>query len=703
MNISRGTRSYRSAWEFIMSGITIHQISDFIWFSERKTSGKYGNVISALNSHIKYIENKATAVFNSATKILAKAKEELQRRWDSRVALKFFIAVPKDWSEKEALDIAVNFVAQQLNIPLKNILACYHEHPRNPHIHFVVYPRDAKGRKLRINRKELKEFHKAWDQLLNELGYEIKRYKDGFKLENLRVKKKAFVLETLPVFLFERDEELKTLYEEYIKLREEIAQELYMLDENEKQAMDIRDEEIKKAHLKEALQFWKRDDFRDTQKEEIKAQIEALQFSPEDKVAIVLVGEGKKPLQRILRVKNLLSDKFLAFLRAKNKEGYNIYITINKLKPEARKRTKSDFEENQRAIYLDIDGDKLNKDGLEILGKIISENNLPKPTLVLKTSAKNCQAVWVLNEERKAQQLEAIMKNVAERYGLDYTQDIARVFRLAGFFNRKKGKGNFVYIDRKRSSFKAVDFEPFMKFLPTLTRLKKKQEQEKEEFELNVDYFKYSASLDRYFRAIYIVFSGDKYRDEIIRSFTKLAEKIKKGEKKFKSASEFELSLAHLINKALRGINEEERRKILAEKFKQILEIVRPEKLKRNKKYVELTISKVLRTPSRSEASATRVKKEIKAKKFSSQPKPKLGSSQNKDEELSSNLPPELEPKRKISAIDLDSYELVEQEIPEEIYELFFSKKEKIKPEIKIVEPKDERKDKRNSKRRFRP
>ena len=63
-----------------MGALTIHQIGDFGWFSERKTAGsQYSSVISALKSHIRYVESKATAVFNSASNILAKAKEELKK------------------------------------------------------------------------------------------------------------------------------------------------------------------------------------------------------------------------------------------------------------------------------------------------------------------------------------------------------------------------------------------------------------------------------------------------------------------------------------------------------------------------------------------------------------------------------------------------------------------------------------------------
>jgi hypothetical protein len=589
-------------------GATIHQIGDFGWFSERNTSGRYGDVLSALQAHIRYVEDKATAVFNSARNIFAKAKEELKKRWDSRVALKFFIAVPKDWREKEALDIVVHFVSKQLGLPLENISAFYHRHSNNPHIHILAYPRRSDGKKLRIGRKELKEFHRAWDELLNELGYEIKRYKDGLKVEKLKVDGEVFELPQIPVWLLEKDQELRQAYEEYIKLRNELAQEVRRLDEElSREAEEISNEEVKKANrgkLLPSFRLWerkpKKDSFEEKQKRYVRIQLEALGFEPEDKVAVVLVAEGRKPLQRILSVEKLLSDKFLAFLKAKNSEGYNIYITLNRLKPEAKKRTKADFEEEQKAIYLDIDGDKLGKDGFELLERIINENGLPKPTLALRTSKRNVQAVWVLSEKRPAQQLEAVMKNLANKYGLDHTQDIARVFRLAGFFNRKKGKGDFVYI-AKISTLKPVDFEPFEKFLPNLTALKRKREEEKltSYFEANVELFEYSKRLDEYLRAIKMVFAKEDYSAEVVKAYLSLANDVVSGKKKFKSASEFELALLHAINRALPSyLGTEERKTLLAEKFQKLLEIVRPQKLKRNKKYVALTISKLFGTPS---------------------------------------------------------------------------------------------------------
>jgi len=592
-----------------MQVLTIHQIGDFGWFSERKTAkSQYANVISALKSHIRYVESKATAVFNSASQILAKAKAELRKRWDSRVALKFWIAVPKDWNEKKAFEIVLPFISKQLDIPLENISAFYHAHPDNPHIHILAYPRDSKGRKLRLDKKKLSEFHRAWDRLLQELGYEIKRYKNDAELS----------LPNIPRWLIEKDNELKHLYREFISLRNEIANGLQsskIKDEILYMADNVSDEEIENAYksekAKSILHFWnkKQKTFKEKQREMIELQIKALGLSQEDKVAIVLVGDKKKPLQRILSVEKLLSDKFLAFLRAKNSEGYNVYITLNRLKPSAKKRVKEAFEKKQRNIYLDIDGDKLGIDGLELLQRIIREQELPMPTLLIRTSKYNYQAIWTLEKDRPAQQLEAIMKELARKYGLDHTQDISRVFRLAGFYNRKKEKGNFVYIVQG-STLKPTSFKPFEKLLAELTAVKSRLKRESKNLKQAIQSFRFSKTLDRYREALKETFADFPavFKEELLNKFDELANQIVSHKKRFKSASEFELAILHRLNKTLLdfGYDTNERQKILLEKFETLLKKVRPEKIKRNPKYPQISVAKIIKPSDPPSAGAER-------------------------------------------------------------------------------------------------
>jgi len=305
-----------------MGAITIHAIGDFGWFSQRKTAPSYSSVFSALKAHYRYIRSKASAFWNDNFKaLLLKAEREVAKRWDSRVALKFWVAVPKDWGEEEALKRVVAFVSEQLNLPLENISAYFHPHPGNPHIHLLIYPRDKNGKKLEITPSKLKAFHKAWDNYLMELGYEIKRYEE-----------ESF---SIPIWLLKKDEAIFEEYLEFKRLREEVRREL---DRLEYEAEEISDEEISQKEsflnrLKETFFAFKNKPFKEKQKELARNHLRALGFNENDKVAILLVKDGEKPKQKILKAEKIYnSDEFLRYLAYMNSQGYNVYVAINKLK-----------------------------------------------------------------------------------------------------------------------------------------------------------------------------------------------------------------------------------------------------------------------------------------------------------------------------------------------------------------------------------
>jgi len=566
----------------------IHQIAGFNWFSERKTlNSAYRNVLEALSHHIAYVKNKASAILGDTSLLFEKAKQELSKRWDSRIALKFFIAVPKDWlnTPRKALLLTTKFVADFFDLPEENVFAFFHSNAQNPHVHFVIFPRLKNGRKLDINRKKLSEFHKAWDELLQSMGYSIKRFRDS-ELE----------IETLPTFLFKKDEELRELYAEFSQLRNEIKQHLEELKDELAQYETFTDEEINRFLNREHSVFGRlkslfaRDDFesfKDKQRHLIKVQLEALGFNQDDKIAVVLSGEGKKPLQRIIKVSKLFDEAFLKFLRRKNVEGYNIYISLNKLKPDAKSRKKSEFNEKQKLIYLDIDGDKLGADGFKLLSRILKEENLPAPTLVLQTSKRNLQVVWKLDEERSFNELELIMRKLSEKYGLDYTQDISRVFRLAGFRNRKQGK-NFLVDIVEGSTLKPVAFDSFSKYSKGASLVRKLNYRSIAGSFKRLKVYEYASSLDVYLETLKKLLPDLKlnYVENLLSDY-------KYERRNFKSFSEFELSLTHALRKDLAlKVEPSKRYHFLKLIFQKLLEEIRPSKLERNKKYVELTVSK---------------------------------------------------------------------------------------------------------------
>jgi len=570
------------------SAITIKQIGDFVWFSPQSTKPSYGSVVKALKSHIRYITSKAKAVVGNAGAILRKAEEELARRKNSRVALKFYMAVPNDWSEEKAINVVKSFVKEQLNIPEENLLLAFHDQAGNKHIHIIIFPRTAENKKLRINRVDLQNFHRAWEDLLVREGYQI------FKLpEEVSAKK-------IPIWIVKKKPEL---YESYIKAIAEYKQAL-LSSENEF-SEDTGGEPDGSPVSSKGEEDMK---FRETQLREIKLQVNALGFEPSSKVAVVCTAPGKPPIQRIVRTEKLLDESFLSFLRKLNAQGYNIYLSINELKENAKDRKKESFKESQRHIYLDIDGDKLGVNGYKLLAQILKELDLPQPTLVLRTSKNNIQVVWTTDEELSNEVIEAINSFLAEKYNLDKATDISRVFRLAGFFNRKPNKGDFVYVDVRNSSLKPISASAFLNLIAQAYEAYSEGVVENLKSEETEDKLRKSKPKHYHTRADYVVMFVETFLKkegvdeedlEWLKEELDIDYLIRKAEEK--SFSEFEQALLYRYVRFLsevldkEGLLEERLQEMynsVYESFKETLKELRPEKLEKSPNYPIYSVNK---------------------------------------------------------------------------------------------------------------
>ena len=422
---------------------TIHYISDFTYFSGKKVSGKYGNVLNALKEHIKYIGRKAENVFTFNLDLkdwIGKAKSEIRKRWDSRVALKFVMALPLETNSENVNDVAQilqEFIAERLNVKKENISIAIHLHKGisgnyNPHAHILVYPRDKDGKKLRLNKKDLSEFHRQWQKKLREMGYEIK--KDPEPLPHLGPK---LYYDKDAQELYDEKKALEWFKRELLTVQREIAN----LD-NHRSEKEEREgkERSKRVDVKEVK------DFTEKQKEALLKHFNRLGYSLDDRLAIILVNHREnKVIQRFYTVREILSDKILRFLRAKNFEGYSVYASINVLKENASNRKKDSFKDKQKRIYLDLDSK--NCSPKELIAKFfqyINLKGLPQPTHIVKSSTGNYQVYWVLDGDVEWEILEAVMEEMNKDLGLDHTQDVSRVFRLPYFRNKKPGKNDLV-------------------------------------------------------------------------------------------------------------------------------------------------------------------------------------------------------------------------------------------------------------------
>src|SRR5215470_5155920 len=78
-------------------------------------------------------------------------------------------------------------------------------------------------------------------------------------------------------------------------------------------------------------------------------------YQPSDRIAIFVrnyaTGES---LQRIVTAEKAAGDKFLAWLQFLNRNGGNIYCSVNSLRPNACGRTKADIH-RVLGVHMEID------------------------------------------------------------------------------------------------------------------------------------------------------------------------------------------------------------------------------------------------------------------------------------------------------------------------------------------------------------
>ena len=155
-------------------------------------------------------------------------------------------------------------------------------------------------------------------------------------------------------------------------------------------------------------------------------------FHSDDRLALFLLnrrtGAG---IQRIAPVDKISSEAIQEWLARKNDEGFEIYIGMNVLHPDARGRTKADIGEI-RHLYLDLD-----HDAETALDTLNNRADLPRLNHILSTSPGKLQVVWKVRDF-SPEQAEGLQRQLARDVGADpAATDASRVLRLPGFLNHK--------------------------------------------------------------------------------------------------------------------------------------------------------------------------------------------------------------------------------------------------------------------------
>jgi hypothetical protein len=133
-----------------------------------------------------------------------------------------------------------------------------------------------------------------------------------------------------------------------------------------------------------------------------------------------------------------IGPEFQAWLRYKNANGAEIYVSMNTLKLDASNRTKNDIGAI-RHLYLDLD-----HGGATALEAIENSDLVPLPNYVLAASPEKFQVVWkaegITLEEAEALQ-HAMVGGLG---GNPAATDSTRVLRLPGFANKKYDQDFYV-------------------------------------------------------------------------------------------------------------------------------------------------------------------------------------------------------------------------------------------------------------------
>ena len=165
-------------------------------------------------------------------------------------------------------------------------------------------------------------------------------------------------------------------------------------------------------------------------------------FYPGETVAMLLRKENPASTnQRIVRLEQVLSPRYLAWLRYENHNGANVYVAANPLRSGSRKRTK-DCIAAARHLYLDID-----VDGANSIAALRESDNVPVPTVILSTSPDKYQVLWRV-EGFDFDQQEDTLKLLAIAFGGDSAcTDRNRVLRVPGFRNCKYAPAHPVTVE----------------------------------------------------------------------------------------------------------------------------------------------------------------------------------------------------------------------------------------------------------------
>ena len=156
-------------------------------------------------------------------------------------------------------------------------------------------------------------------------------------------------------------------------------------------------------------------------------------FQADDTVAVFLKSYATGAIaQRIVSLRLATSDRFLAWLRARNAARWNVYVGVNAMDRRLRSRERR-VVVAVRHLFVEADA---NADSF--LSAIAQRSDLPQPSYLLRTSPGRVHVLWRVGG-MEVSEAEALQKALARELGGDTAAtSCSQMTRIPGFFNHKR-------------------------------------------------------------------------------------------------------------------------------------------------------------------------------------------------------------------------------------------------------------------------
>jgi len=143
-------------------------------------------------------------------------------------------------------------------------------------------------------------------------------------------------------------------------------------------------------------------------------------------------------------------------------ENVDIYFSLNTYTEQNSRypSRKEEFVNSIKSFYFDIDKGDIEQKKTDII------NLIGVPTYIIESSKNKFQFIYkfkkplVLTSQEQREEFKKLLKGLCYHFDVDKTFDTARIFRLAGYMNKKASNNNFrVTIKKSPHLYTYTDFE----------------------------------------------------------------------------------------------------------------------------------------------------------------------------------------------------------------------------------------------------